>query len=622
MIGIIIFVAILSLFLVWLISKKCAKSAKSVIHKDMIEYFSTLFPTGNWDSVSESQLKKIYLGLDAWYENMIPSLKKQIIKKQPNWNEDRMKIWNQRAGVWEKLFDGSVCDCMRFGYPNCKKPISRFGGANILKDCPLWPGLNVGKTQETVLTQAFNTNNKDTNFIKDESTINGKGFPNHSWFEGLSYPGEYGHPEVCGEISKELQLPQPGIKYWNEDKGEWLPLDIPYSKGPWYNSPCKKGKCPLDFLKCKWVKNEGVFPKQPKLKGKGQYCMPPQYLKENFNDEQTLGESPRIQNMNKMTEEEEINSMEYENEINEEYGEHPITTMQNTFQTCQNFPASPCKKPDQQGFHGLWLYPLRGVGMWRNIGNSVVCNTKLGYLITSKEIPQGGTTPLGAGYKLEDMLALIGKFGGGPQNINLQLKRLIDIIRHGSVRKTRNYPYMNIRQLQKHGYKGGRVYDYTEARRRALELMEKWYKEGYSGIGSKDAPNGFNYNYKKHFPIGCHFGYAAGFDNLVTATMINDKVDTLQLIAEPQAAKAGLRPAYIFEIFQATPGKKYKGDWSVFKDPSQNGCKDFYMIDPMVDIDNYLKYGYVAGDKVKNPQIFDPKRMTLTAVKPTFKTKK
>ena len=47
----------------------------------MIEYFSRLFPTGNWNSVSESQLEKIYLGLDAWYENMIPSLKKRIIEK-------------------------------------------------------------------------------------------------------------------------------------------------------------------------------------------------------------------------------------------------------------------------------------------------------------------------------------------------------------------------------------------------------------------------------------------------------------------------------------------------------------------------------------------------------------
>lgn len=616
----VVFLILVIFLLVWLLSRKTVK------HKVMIEYFSRLFPTGNWNSVSESQVEKIYLGLDAWYENMIPSLKKRIIEKQPNWNKDRMKIWNQQAGVWEKLFDGSVCDCMRFAYPNCKKPVSRFSGANILKDCPLWTGLNIGKTQKTILTQAFNTNNKDVNFISDEYTIKGKGFPNYSWFEGLSYPGEYGLPEVCGDISKKLQ---PGIRYWNEDKNKWLPLNIPYSKGPWYNSPCKKGKCPLDFLQCKMVKNQGVFPKQPELVGKGRYCIPPQYLKEGFDHDSTpdelydstTDENPRTLRMDEMTEQERSTGEDYEKEIDEEYGTNLIlpttTTLQNTLQ-CQNFPMEPCKKPDQQGFHGLWLYPLRGVGMWRNIGNSVVCNTKLGYLITRKTIPHGGTTPLGAGYKLEDMLELIGKFGGGPQNINLQLKRLINIIQHGSVRKTRNYPKMNIKQLQQHGYEGGVVSNYTQARKIALNLMEKWYRTGYSGIGSKEAPNGFNYNYKKHFPIGCHFGYAAGFDNLVTATMINDKVDTLQLISEPQAAKAGLRPAYIFEIFQITPGKQYKGDWSVFKDSSHNGCKDFYMIDPMVDIDNYLKYGYVAGNKVKNPTRFDPKRMSLTAVKPTF----
>lgn len=626
---VVIFITVVTLGILFYIKTHGSKKHKDGKSSDkshdksiLSEYFSRLFPVGDWSKVSEKDMEKLYLNLDSWYTKMIPKYEQKIISKQPQWNENRMNLWNQKAGTWEKLFDGSLCDCMRFAFPNCVSPSSRFGGRNILKDCPLWPGLNVGKTQETVLTQAFNTNNKDSNFLVDSSTKNGKGFPNHSWFEGLAYPGEYGHPVICGEIPNDLKAPQPGVQFLNPDTGKWGKVDKPFSEGPWYNSQCKKGKCPVDFLKCVQAKNDGQFPKKQHLKG--EYCFIPDDLniKENYE-----GHIPRSLAMHKLWADE--NTTFYDEELDEELDDEldddlsfrytkPTYVRKIDFDDCSNYPNTPCKKPDADNFHGMWLYPLRGVGMWRNIGNSVVCNTKLGYLITPSENPNGGT-PLGAGYKIEDMLALVGKFGGGPQNINLQLKRLIQIIQKGYVKRTRSYSSKSLNDLQKHGYTGGKQTNYYKAKQAALELMEKWYKEGYTGIGSEEAPNGFNYNYQEHFPLGTQFGYAAAFDNLVLATMVKDKVDTLQLIAEPQAAKAGLRPAYIFEIFQCTPTKKTKnGDWCIFKDTSPAQCKEFYMINPMDDFDNYTKYGYVSGAKVKNQEIFDPSKMILSAVEPLF----
>ena len=102
--------------------------------------------------------------------------------------------------------------------------------------------------------------------------------------------------------------------------------------------------------------------------------------------------------------------------------------------------------------------------------------------------------------------------------------------------------------------------------------------------------------------------------------VVINKIDTLQLLIEPQNSRAGLKTAYLFELFQATPGKKTVDNWSVFgNDFVQNQCKSFYMINPADDMDNFIKYGYVHGDKTKTkPEIFDPSRMKLTSSKVSF----
>jgi hypothetical protein len=238
------------------------------------------------------------------------------------------------------------------------------------------------------------------------------------------------------------------------------------------------------------------------------------------------------------------------------------------------------------------------------MGKSVVSNTKFGLMINQ------------AGYDFNTILYMAGG-GGGDSNIITQYKRLVSIIQYGSAKEVKGkYPAMNVSDLKLHGGKGYKLSNAQDAQDEAKRLMTIWYTEGYSGLGMGDHPNGFNYNYTKYFPVGVYFGYAAAYDALTLAWMVQNNYDTLQLVIEPQNARAGLKPAYAFEVFQATPTKATSQagkDRSVFKDLSSTQCKSFYMIDPILDWDNYINYGYISGNKVKDPQIFDPNKMTLSA---------
>jgi hypothetical protein len=567
-------------------------SATKTAQSKLVSYFKRLYPTGEWKNIDSKKLESMYLNLDSYYTNIISDFQAQIKTRLPDWSIDiyanRFDIPTDEGYDWARLFDGSVCDCLRYAYPACHEPDSRFSGKNVLVDCQTWDGIRVGKTYETTLMQAFNTNNTDTNFIQEKKNV-GKGFPNHSWVEGLSYPGEYGHPDICGSKSNAIQ---PGVQILGAD-GKYTPFQKKYSDGPWYgggdcdkNDSCKFGdKIGPDgvivdgWQTCATLKSNGTYPKGVTTEPR-KMCL-------------AKSDIPKV------------------------VVEHFIDKV------CANPPINPCNPalsdPLLNGFHGLWLYPLRGIGMWRNMGNSVVANTKLGYLISPRKTERGGTTPLGCGFSLEDMITMSGS-GGGSQNLNKQLTQLTKIIQTGYTKRSYEYPSMSLSTLRKHGGPKAIITDPVQAKAAALALMQKWYISGYSGLSSKDAPNGFNYNYNKFFPIGAHFAYAAAFDNLVLYMMTVDKVDTLQLLIEPQNSRAGLKPAYLFELFQATPGKTTVDNWSVFgSDFAANQCKSFYMINPMDDETNFIKYGYVNGNAVKTePAIFDPTKMTLTASKISF----
>ena len=535
-------------------------------------YFSELYPHMDF---TKYNVKLMYLTLDCWYTNMIPRYEYQILKKLPDFKKNRMNdLFNQKPNKWERLFDGSVCDCMRYAFPECQNPTSRFtGNKDIIKQCPLWSGINVGITYETIIKRAYSSNNTDNNFVHDNKDIlkkygiyydqRGKGFPNNSWVEVLTYPGEYGYPNVCIPNDKFSNEIQPGLTYYEKKGNSWdwkngKELNIKWSDGPYFNSPSKNGKCKFDFLEPVYIESDGHFPTRHETNGV--FCISKDVLEKNNNS--------------------------VENYI-------PVV-----------------KKPDNiQDFHGLWLYPLKGVGMWRNIGNSMVCNTKLGFLLTKK--------PHGPGYNIKEVLKLA-EHGGASTNINRQVKLLTECIHTGKSRISKSRGYLYLKELKIHGYSGGKKKSKEEAEEAALDLVTEWYTSGYSGLGTGKGrvANGFNYNYEKNFPIGVYFSYASSLDNLVLGVMVDMKLDSLQLVVEPQNSKAALTPAYMFEIFQVTPKKE--GTYSIFKDTSLIQCQEYFSINPADDYDNYLKYGYVRGDKVKNPKLFDFKNFKLSMQHPTF----
>lgn len=87
---------------------------------------------------------------------------------------------------------------------------------------------------------------------------------------------------------------------------------------------------------------------------------------------------------------------------------------------------------------------------------------------------------------------------------------------------------------------------------------------------------------------------------------------------EPQNSKAALTPAYMFEIFDVTPKKL--DTYTIVKDTSLIQCKEYYSINPEDDYENYSKYGYVSGDKVKEPKVFDFKNFKLLMNRPSFQS--
>lgn len=577
------------------------------------KYFSTLFPMGNWGSVSEANLEKLYMSLDAWYETIIPKYLTPIMDRIPKWVHN--PLFKNPPEPWCRLFDGDVCDCLRFTYPVCLNN-SRFGGNAIEQSCPEWPGLKVGVSYSVIALRAFATNNKSGNF--DPALVTnpgyGKGFPDDCWFEGLTYPGEYGLPEVCGKtLPKELQGYQPGLSYYTDDNDKTAKqVNIPWSDSPFwdisctdYNATCASHGAQLAWMQCVKVASDGQFPKGGKTGIAGKYCISKDYL---------TGK-PVVEGYRN-------------NDLRLRGGISPPPA-----NTCPGFPDVPCKDPDTMGYHGLWLYPLRGLGTWRNMGKSVVANTKLGYLLTPK--------PYGAGYTLAQLAHLITS-ESGKTNINDQVSMVKMIIQKGKL--PRNV-YMNKKHFTNISWNFNDLMDHLDSdfkkqnpnltkqvkdditsTKNALAIVSHWYISGHTGLGADPKTvyggqsDGFNYNYKLSFPIGTYFGYSSDLDFLVQALLTYYKKDTLQILVEPQSATAGLRPAYFFEIFQITPSSSLSSTdvYTVSKDTSATDCGDYYTIDPNDDIDNYMNYGYVSGDKVKSVKKFDPDIMTLSPRNFTF----
>jgi hypothetical protein len=163
---------------------------------------------------------------------------------------------------------------------------------------------------------------------------------------------------------------------------------------------------------------------------------------------------------------------------------------------------------------------------------------------------------------------------------------------------------MNLDTLKRNGYKGERISNFVGAFQAAKDLVSYWYIEGHTGLDS--TPHGFNYNYNKYFPLGCHFSYASRFDHLLTSYMTVAKLDSIQLVLEPQNAKVGLRPAYAFEVFSKKPRTAEAMEGSAFQDTSITSCRACFSLDPGTQIENYIKYGYLPASAVTEKKPINP----------------
>jgi len=492
-------------------------------------YFEKLYPISDWSAYNNNQLQSLYLSLFIYYTDIIPDVKDQIITRAPSWDEVPFIYSQIPHGM--RLFDSTVCDCLRATFDDCLPFTTRHRDPWILAKCPIWSGVYISQSYDYMLRIAKDSNNTEDNYYPKDTP---KGFPSGSWVEGVTFPGEYGHPYICDNLLTEHQ---PGIYHNNK------PLIIPKSESPYWMEPCT-GVCKSAQDTCIYIQTDGTFPRIGSRSGR--YCINKKFV------------TPR----------EEFSTQRPEN------------------------------------YHGLWLYPLAGGGMWRNLGKTLVSNTKLGFFLQPR--------PYGAQFRLRDLL----KYTHGaaqPTNLNYQFEKIKEILSTGKTSRPFPEPECSLDELKQHStYTGDILTDESIIEDIAEQILTDWYVHGYCGLTDKTINNGhgFNYNYTSYFPIGVYFSYGIGLDILLLNILTELKIDTIQFVLEPQHSVGSMRPAYFFEIFAVQPTQP--NDWSVYKDTSYRGCQDWYICDPTNDLDNFMQYGYLRSDKVTNITQFSTTLMTLT----------
>lgn len=548
--------------------------------KSLIKYFRQLYP--NMNQQTFETMKNFYSKLDCWYETLMPQFGAVA---NINYTIDRLQsltaIDNNQNLVWTRLFDGNLCDCLRISLPECKYSANRLTPAEIT-DCPEYPGLRINQQLSRLLQIAYDSDNPGKNAIPDVIKHQGmsglKGFPDGAWYEGLTFPGEYGVPILC-TASRPVYYTQfqKGLTYNNNGKsGE---LQILNSNEPWFsNKECSTTfpACPTGF-ECVNVTSDGSYgPKDTK-----DLCLRTGAFVEKFNQQ-------------------------YGNVI------EGLAATDLKDDCDPPFPQAVCSTVKAENYRGYYTYPLRGCGLWFTVGKSIVCNTKLGFLIAPEK--DGGM-----GIDLTDLMQLRGTTNAPEQNINSQVGRLSNIIQYGSVsaKASPKWPAMTIADLQKHGYSGTQQASSGAAYQEALKLVSYWYINGYTGI-ENGITNGANYSYEKYFPIGTHFAYASRFDNLIVSSLAYRQLDSIQLLLEPQNVVVGLRPAYMFEILSNKPTTELGKTTSAYPDISIRQCKAVYSINPSLDLNHYIRFGYIDGSKVTNPPVLDSTTMIMRAEKPSF----
>lgn len=552
---------------------------------NLVNYFKALWP--NMTGVTDPcVLQNAYSKLDVYYTDLITGLNKPIAAA---YKTDRMASLTAIDGDkdldYSRLFDGNVCDCLRVNHKECIYSPNRLT-PNELKDCRTWPYMLVNISPQWLLQRAYDTDNPDNNYRKDTIVRTGmsgkKGFPNFAYYEGFVFPGEYGIPDLCAKTPPDpwFNELQKGLKTTSGQA-----INIKNSSSPWwYNDDCASVPCPFTDMDCTTIVSDGTTG-GPQAKGTFRRCL----------RQGAYGIGDKM-------------PASY-NSSNSSVIENLTTTLD---PDCPGgFPPNVCAEVKPKDYRGYWTYPLVGCGTWWTVGKSTAVNTKLGLLIGKK-------SEFGMELDLEDLMKLRTQTNAFEQNLYQQVKRVSEIIRNGSVPANGTmWSAMDLAMLQKHGYKGDKVTDQTAAWKAAKDLVSYWYLEGYTGI-EQGITNGFNYNYTKYFPLGCHFAYASRFDHLLTSWMTVQKLDSIQFLVEPQNVKVGLRPAYMFEVFSKKPRTAEAMVDSAFQDITVTQCRACFSCDPGPTLDTFLKQGYLPKSAVPNPKVIDPTTFTVRASVKSF----
>ena len=679
-----------------LISKPGKKLQPILSHgtlgKETISYLNILYPLREqyqWSSLSDAQLADIYTNLQVLYTPIIGQYWDQITKRIPQRSTQESKnvykpysienlntkqlIMNADGTTKEipgefsqRLFDGSVCDCLRAWVPACSNAPRFSASLQYEANCPQWPGL------ATVT---------DIDNMLDLLSIGG--YPDNSFVEILTFPGEYGVPENCPLNNQSIKdIPNQPVTFPGHT--DWELTGVPQTSGgggPYFDNqsypPCGPGSANSDIAygaDCPTSK----FP----------YCYNCKCMQANVNGTGTgLCMDPSIVTPDWRTQYEQVhnkvaapvctsgNCQKYGKDYNshegfdiEPYYKHyghghtqGITVPANMFvadhiqqQKCKPTGCgtcttecstdAPCPCPTIV-ISPLFYYPLRGLGIWTNLSKAAACATKMGFVTTPKAgmttTGLGGITipnvklSGGGGYTIKD---LIGNFVGSIQGnlgIKAQVSTVYQWLYDGELTSTTSKQSGNPckKSIQAYGqgnppgweYVAKNILKYSSPNVKgnsnncmegAFALVTAWYQEGFIRHG-KDTTT-FNSDAGNWWPCGALFTYSSAIDITVTGVMQDHQYDSLQQICEPQHSQGSMRPANVTEIIKAIQKKGAPVKWISTNSTDRSGCDTNYLVNPMDDFDTWQKHGYVNASKTNKSSggsgviSFDHRIMPLT----------
>lgn len=472
--------------------------------KQMVAYMNKLYPLhkqSQWESITDTELEDVYTNMQVLYTPLIGQLWDRIAERIPKRESQQSKslgypysLANVKTGqpivhsdgtatsyippeYSQRLFDGSVCDCMRAWVGACNAA-SRFSASTKYEgNCPQWSGL------ATVT---------DMGYV--DQLLEMGGYPSNAFVEILTFPGEYGVPENCPLNNQPLaDIENQPLKF--PDSSGSILTGIPQGSGgtgPYFENPtcasthadnpkakygesCVKNYANPEVKMCGfpikdkngnttgWEGCECTKVQIGKNTTSQGLCLDPEVLTPAFRakyEAKVKAVPPPVCTPGNCS-----SGSDYKGLVNTDVVEtfkKPTNTIivptgmfssskPNVQEGCSASACSTCSKkcsvtgddatlkknpcpcPDVV-VSPLFYYPLRGIGIWTNLSNTAACATKLGFVTTPAAglttSGLGGITKAGAklsgggGFALKD---LIGMWVGSTQG-NVGIKAQVSTV--------------------------------------------------------------------------------------------------------------------------------------------------------------------------------------------------